>query len=54
MPNASAVADSNVFVFHYSSPWLAWAMLAGAVLFAAGLAMLLVLITRRSGWPDRK
>ena len=32
------------------SPWLGWALLAGAVLFAAGLSVLLVVIARRSRW----
>ena len=54
MPNPSAVAESYVFVFHYSAPWLGWAMLAGAVLFAVGLAVLLVVITRRGRPPGHQ
>ena len=31
-------------------PWLGWAFLAGAVGFAVGLVVVLVVIARRSRW----
>ena len=34
--------------------WFGWALLAGSILFLIGLTLLLVVIARRSRWPDRR
>ena len=34
--------------------WFGWALLAGSILFMIGLTVLLVVIARRSRWPDRR
>ena len=34
--------------------WFGWALLAGSVLFMIGLTVLLVVIARRSRWPNRR
>ena len=37
-----------------AAPWLPWALLAAAVLFVVALTTTLVIIARRSRWPDRR
>ena len=44
-PNPIAAA-----LFFRAPTWLVWAYLVGAVAFAAGLVVLLVVIARRSRW----
>ena len=48
---ASAVARSVQIPL---PPWFGWAVLAASILFLIGLTLLLLVIARRSRWPERK
>ena len=55
MPYATAFAVARADVVQIPLPaWFGWALLAGSTLFMIGLTILLVVIARRSRWPDRK
>ncbi len=51
-PLAPVTAAARSFAIP-ASPWLAWTVLAVAVLFAAALTVLLLVLARRGRWPGR-
>ena len=53
MPHATAFAVARSVQIPLP-PWFGWAVLAGSILFIIGLTVLLVVIARRSRWPERR